>query len=74
MAVPAIRRAGVVFTRGVAPLDVQALGFYRVCFAIGLWCVLRDVTMVDWPPPRSHASAERLACGLGVGAIDRQSP
>lgn len=62
MTVSAIRRAGAIFTRGIAPLDAQALGFYRVCFAIGLWWVLRDVTMVDWPAPGvTHPSNAWLA-------------
>ena len=29
----------------------QAMGFYRMFFAVGLWWVLRDVSMADWPAP-----------------------
>ena len=51
MTAPSIRRVGATFMRGIAPLDGQALGFYRVCFAIGLWWVLQDLTMVNWSVP-----------------------
>ena len=48
-----VRRLVNIVTRGVGPLDAQALGYYRVCFAIGVWWILRDLTMVAWEAPGS---------------------
>ena len=69
MTAPSIRRVGATFMRGIAPLDGQALGFYRVCFAIGLWWVLQRPNDGQLVSPRRYASVERLTRGLGLGAV-----
>ena len=58
------------FTRAIPILSAEALGLYRVFFALGLAVVLYELRMADWSPPgETHPEGAWLADWEWIRAI-----
>ena len=60
-----------LLTRAVPSTTAEALGFYRVLFAVGLLVVFVNAQFGELPAPGHTHSCQRLAGRLGLGAVDR---
>ena len=57
-------------TRGIPSLDAEALGLYRICFALGLAFVLSELRMAGWAAPgETHPAGAWLADWAAFGWV-----